>query len=168
MAVAEPPVTSTDRFEPLRRRFLSLGLGEIVAAAVFAVVPTRLAFVTADRAEAALWATLSPLLFILVQAGIYWLIARHHLPAPIPKPVARIYRFLRVINPLVLLTSLIGIVVAWPGVSLSAVLIIVIWQFAVAEYINYFHVRLSYPWSTWARQVGRRSTPRLVRDLRRA
>ena len=82
--------------------------------------------------------------------------------------MARIYRFLRVINPLVLLASLIGIVVAWPGVSLSAVLIIVIWLFAVAEYINYFHVRLSYPWSQWAGQVGRRSTPRLVRDLQRS
>ncbi|MFP3395255.1 hypothetical protein ACSBQT_16985 [Brevibacterium sp. H602] len=161
-------MTDTDRFAPLRRRFLSLGLGEIVAAAVFAVIPTRLAFVTADRTEAALWAALSPLLFILVQAGIYWLIARHHLPAPIPRPVARIYRFLRVINPLVLLASLIGIVVAWPGVSLSAVLIIVIWLFAVAEYINYFHVRLSYPWSKWTVKVGRRSTPRLVRDLQRS
>ncbi|MCU4295556.1 hypothetical protein D3I60_00410 [Brevibacterium permense] len=159
-------MTDTDRFAPLRRRFLSLGLGEIVAAAVFAIVPARLAFIAADRAEAALWSGLIPLLFILVQAGVYWLVARHHLPAPIPRPVARIYRFLRVSNPIVLLASLIGIVVAWPGVSLSAVLIIVIWLFAVAEYVNYFHVRLSYPWSTWAGQVGRWSTPRLVRDLR--
>ena len=40
--------------------------------------------------------------------------------------------------------------------------------FGLIEYLNYFHVRLSYPWSTWASQVGRWSTPRLVRDLRRA
>ena len=161
-------MTATGRFEPLRRRFLSLGLGEIVAAAVFAVVPTQLTFVAADGAEAALWCALFPLLFILIQAGIYWLLARHHLPEPIPRAVARLYRSLRFINPLVLLASGIGIVVTWPGASLSAVLIVAVWLFAVAEYINYFHVRLSYPWSTWAGQVGRWSTLRLVRDLRRA
>ncbi|WP_025778452.1 hypothetical protein [Brevibacterium sp. VCM10] len=161
-------MTDTDRFAPLRRRFLSLGLGEIVAAAVFAVVPTRLAFIAADGAGTALWCALFPLLFILVQAGIYWLLARHHLPEPVPRAVSRLYRGLRIINPLVLVASGIGIVVAWPGASLSAVLIIAVWLFAVAEYVNYFHFRLSYPWSMWAGQVGRWSTPRLVRDLRRA
>ena len=168
MAVTDPAVTDTNRFEPLRRRFLSLGLGEIVAAAVFALVPTQLPFIAADGAEAALWSALLPLLFILVQAGIYWLLARHHLPGPIPRTTAGVYRSLRIINPLVLLASGIGIVVTWPGTSLSAVLIIAVWLFAVAEYVNYFHFRLSYPWSMWAGQVGRWSTPRLVRDLRRA
>ncbi|WP_209324023.1 hypothetical protein [Brevibacterium renqingii] len=157
-----------DRFRPLRRRLISLGLGEFVAAAVFAVVPSNLAFVAADGAEAALWFALSPLIFVLVQAGTYWLLARHHLPETIPRGADRLSRGLRVLDPIVLFGCGIGIVAAWPGSSLSSVLIVFVWLFAVVEYINYFHVRLSYPWSTWTRQVGRRSTPRLARDLRLA
>ncbi|UVI35690.1 hypothetical protein [Brevibacterium spongiae] len=161
-------MTDTDRFEPLRRRFLSLGLGEIAAAVVFAVVPTALPFITSDGAESALWFALSPLLFVLVQGGVYWLIARNSLPGPIPRAVAHLYRGLRILDPIVLVGSAIGIAVTWPGPSVSAFVVVVVWLFAVAEYVNYFHIRLSYPWAVWAGQVGRWSTPRLLRDLRRA
>ena len=77
------------RFGPLRKRLLSLGVGEIVAAAVFAAVPSNLAFVAADGAEAALWFAVAPLLSVLVQGGVYWLLARKHLPATIPPHFAR-------------------------------------------------------------------------------
>lgn len=156
-----------DRFTPLRRRLLSLGLGEFVAAAVFAVVALNLAFVSSDGAEATLWFALSPLLFVLVQGGAYWLLARHHLPGPVPDGIARVYRVLRALDPVVLLGGGIGVAVTWPGPSLSAVLVVAVWAFGLIEYLNYFHVRLSYPWSTWASQVGRWSAPRLARDLRR-
>lgn len=154
------------RFGPLRKRLLSLGVGEIVAAAVFAAVPSNLAFVAADGAEAALWFAVAPLLSVLVQGGVYWLLARKHLPATIPPHFARIYRGLRVLDPIVILGCGIGVVATWPGPSLSAVLVVFVWLFAAAEYINYFHIRLAYPWSAWVGRVGRRSTPRLVRDLR--
>lgn len=158
----------TDHFGPLRRRLLSLGLGELVAAAVFAVVAVNLGFVYADGAEAALWFALSPLLFLLIQGGAYWLLARHHLPGPIPGGIVRVYRVLRVLDPVLLVGGGIGIAATWPGRSLSAVLVVAVWVFGVVEYLNYFHVRLAYPWSTWARQVRRWSTPRLARDLRRS
>lgn len=163
-----PQAGDADRLAPLRRRLLSLGVGEIVAAAVFAVVPSWLPFIAADGAEAALWFSLSPLLFVLVQGGAYWLLARHHLPEPIPRAVARVYQCFRVLDPVLLLACTVGAIVMWPGMSLSAFVIVVVWLFAVAEYINYFHIRLSYPWQTWTSQIGRWSTPRLVRDLRRA
>lgn len=156
------------RFGPLRRQFLSLGLGELFAAVVFAVFAPRAPFVAADHAAAALWFALIPLVFILVFAGIYWLIARRRIPRPLPRGTARAYQVLRLAIPVVLAASGIGIVLTWPGLSPSAFLIVVVWLFAVVEYINYFLVRLSYPWSTWAGQIGRWSTPRLVRDIRAA
>jgi hypothetical protein len=50
--------------------------------------------------------------------------------------------------------ALVGVIVMWPSRSLSAFVVVVVWLFAVAEYINYFHIRLSYPWQTWASQIG--------------
>jgi len=62
----------------LRSTYLRLGLGELAAAAVF----TYLAAVgvcprlDGGEARAALWSALAPLVFVLVHAGIYWLLAR--------------------------------------------------------------------------------------------
>lgn len=166
--MSEQQTNDSDRHGPLRRHLLSLGLGEFVAAVVFAVVAVNLAFVSSDGAEAALWFALSPLLFVLIQGGFYWLLARHHLPGPIPDGIVRVYRSLRVVDPIVLLGCGIGVAATWPGLSLSAALVVAVWVFGLIEYLNYFHVRLSYPWSTWVSQIGRWSTPRLARDLRRA
>lgn len=156
------------RFEPQRRQYLSLGLGELFAAVVFAVFIPLAPFVTADGARPALLFALAPLIVILIAAGIYWLIARHSIPRPLPHGAARAYRALRLIVPVMLVACGLGAALTWPGLSPSAFLIVVIWLFAVAEYINYFLVRLSYPWAQWAGQVGRWSTPRLVRDVRAA
>jgi hypothetical protein len=72
-------VTARDeRRDTLRRKCLSLGAGELVAAVIFgfvafASVTPRLR--TGDE-RAALWSALIPLLRILIQGGIYWLLAR--------------------------------------------------------------------------------------------
>jgi hypothetical protein len=129
-------VTDADRFETLRRRFLSLGLGEIAAAAIFVVVPFCLPFIASEDAEAAMWFAMSPLIFVLIQAGIYWLIARRHLPGPFPCRAATIYRALRILDPFILFGCAIGVVGSWPGLSLSAFVAVVVWLFAVAEYMG--------------------------------
>ena len=62
----------------LRRRYLSLGLGELAAAGVFAAVAVSVVMprLEGPHDSAALWSALAPLLVVLVQAGVYWLLAR--------------------------------------------------------------------------------------------
>lgn len=153
----------------LRRTYLSLGLGEIVAAAVFSgamlwAVTPRLAF-RADRL--ALWAALMPLVVILCQAGIYWLTARVWIGrGAMPYAVRILYRCFWGVDAVLLAVGLVGIVAARPSSVAVVVLAFAVWLFGVAEYINYFFVRLAYPAHCWLKEVARRRTPRLVKDLR--
>lgn len=167
----------SDRFSRIRKQYLSLGLGELAAVAVFAAA----AFawqeqLTSSGAVAALWFALVPLEFVLLQAGVYWLLARswhgsdqgRSAPGRMPFMMARMFRRLKFINPIILLAGLIGVVANFPATPLAAVIVVLIWAFGVAEYVNYFVVRLSYPWTQWASEVGRRRTPRLVKDMHAA
>ena len=157
------------RREVLRRRYLNLGIGELVAAAVFAVVA---AVFVAPRLPGtddvrALWAALVPLLVVLVQAGVYWLGARawvHH--AVMPRPLALVYRLFRVVDVALLAAGLIGVVVWWPTGVGAALLVAAVWGFGVIEYVNYFVVRLAYPVGRWFTSVGQWRTPQLMRDVR--
>lgn len=149
----------------LRREYLRLGSGELAAAAVFAAVAARLAGWTGP----ALWAALTPLLVILVHAGCYWLLARRRLPGGRMGPrEAAAHRTVRAVSAGLLAAGLAGVLLRWPGPPGAALLCLGVWGFAVAEYVNYHVVRLAYPPSRWLRGVRRRSTPRLVRDLRAA
>ena len=155
----------------VRRRYLSLGLGEFVAAAVFAVVAAvavapRMA---SSTAVAALWSALIPLLLVLVQAGAYWLLARGWVGSgPMPSTLARLYRVFQIIDPLLLIAALAGVLVWWPDDLWVTVLVLAVWAFGVIEYLNYFAIRLSYPASEWLAKVRRQRRPRLVKDLRLA
>ncbi len=154
-----------DRWQPLRHRYTSLGLGELAAAGVFAAVAAAQPVPLDARATAALWCALGPLLAVLVQAGAYWLLARRWVGrGPMPVQVAGWYRNARWINVVLLGAGLVGIALARP-VGASAVLVAAVWLFGVAEYLNYFVVRLAYPWHRWLRDVVTWRTPRLVRDL---
>ncbi|MFE6964143.1 hypothetical protein ACFVAJ_03460 [Agromyces sp. NPDC057679] len=151
-----------------RKRYLSLGLGELTAAAVFALVAVvgitpRLA---SSTAVLALWCALAPLLLVLVQAGAYWLLARGWVGAgPMPSHLARLYRGFRIADPLLLLAGLVGVLVWWPDELWAALLVMVVWTFGVIEYLNYFVVRLSYPASEWFAKVRERRRPRLMKDV---
>ncbi|MPV35582.1 hypothetical protein [Georgenia subflava] len=156
-----------DRRDRLRRKYLSLGAGELVAAALFA---GGAAWAVAPRlgidGTTALWCALVPLLVVLVQAGAYWLLARTWVGRrPMPARLARLYRGFRVIDPLILAAGLVGILVRLPDRADVTVLVLAVWAFGVVEYLNYFVVRLSYPASEWFRLVGERRTPRLVQDV---
>jgi len=150
-----------------RRKYLSLGVGEYTAALVFV---TAAAFLVGNPLDnLALWSALLPLLVILLQAGTYWLLARRWVHrSAMPTRTARWYRVFRALDPLLLLAGLGGLITWFPTNLLGGAVIIAVWAFGLAEYLNYFVVRLSYPVTTWlAGRVGRR-TPRLILDIRAA
>ena len=154
----------------LRRRYLSLGVGELVAAGVFLVAALNVVLPGwASTERPALWGGLAPLLIILVQAGVNWLAARSWTPrSTMPRALATTYRALRVANVALLAAGLVLVVRHWPSSPGHAALAIGVWAFAVVEYVNYFLVRLSYPASRWLGTVTQWRTPRLVHDLREA
>ncbi len=155
----------------MRRKYLSLGLGELVAALVFAIVAA--ASITprfsGDSDAAALWSALIPLLVVLVQAGAYWLAARSWVErAPMPAGWASTYRMFRLADAAMLAAGLVGVIVWWPESVGATLVVLAVWTFGVLEYVNYFVVRLAYPVSRWFTTVGQWRTPRLVQDLRGA
>ena len=155
----------------MRRKYLSLGTGELVAAAVFAVVAISVVMprLEVPQDSAALWSALAPLLIILVQAGAYWLLARNWVElAPMPTSLAAFYRAFRVLDAGFLVAGLVGVLVWLPDHVGVALAIVVVWIFGVVEYVNYFVVRLSYPIRRLPFVVGQWRTPRLVQDLNAA
>jgi len=158
------------RHERLRRRYTSLGMGELTATAVFAIIAASgmLPVTRTWTGALSLWSALLPLLVILVQAGVYWLLARGWAGrGRMPRRIAATYRCFRLLDPLLLMAGLAG-VIAWFPREAGAVLVIAAWLFGVVEYLNYFVVRLSYPLHRWPSLVGRWRTPRLVQDVRTA
>lgn len=156
----------TDRVRGLRRSYLNLELGEIVSAVVFCGamlwVSPRLG-ANSDRLAA--WAALAPLIVVLLQAGVYWLTARTWIGrGGMPRLVRSVYRCFRVLDAVLLAAGPVVVVGTRPG-AVALVLALGVWLFGVAEYVNYFVVRLAYPAHRWLAEVGRRRTPRLAKDL---
>jgi hypothetical protein len=141
---------------------VNLGVGELVAAAVFALFAAP-AVIRAGPSAAPVWSALAPLLVVLVQAGVYWLVRSG--TNRLPTPMAATYRVLRVFDVGLLGLGLVGIVLWWPAESLASAAVLAVWLFGVIEFTNYFVVRLAYPPSRWLAQVGRRRTPQLMKDL---
>lgn len=157
--------------EARRRKYLSLGLGEISAAVTFllvgwlAVTP-RLGELT-DKI--ALWAALMPLLFVLVAAGGYWLLARDWVgQSPMPFQIAVLFRVIEAMAAGLLLSSLVGILIWLPAGVGWRLFVLAIWLFGVLEFVNYFVVRLAYPLGQWTSGIRQRRTPQLVLDMRAA
>ena len=162
---------SDERRATLRRKYLSLGTGELVAAAVFAAVAVGIVMPRLETRQdsAALWSALAPLLIILVQAGAYWLLARNWVErAPMPTSLAALYRAFRALDAGFLAAGLLGVLVWLPDQVGVALAVVLVWVFGVVEYVNYFVVRLSYPIRRLPLVVGRWRTPRLVQDLNSA
>ena len=156
------------RREELRRRYLSLGIGELTAAAVFLTLACTMAIPRLDDLQdrRALWSALVPLLVILVQAGVYWLLARswvqHH---PMPVFLRGVYRVCRTVDVALLSAGLVGIIVWLPAGIAAALAVVAVWLVGVIEFVNYFVVRLSYPARHWLSAVHQLRTPRLVHDM---
>ncbi|KQQ49441.1 hypothetical protein [Plantibacter sp. Leaf314] len=160
-----------DRRTVLRGRYLSLGFGELFAAIVFIGVAFVSVLPVLERPSDALafWSALIPLLVILAQAGVYWLLARQWVEqGRMPSGLASVYRGFRVLDVALLLAGLVGIIVWFPAHPFAAIGIPFIWLLGVIEYVNYFVVRLAYPPSEWFKRIGEGRTPRLMQDVRAA
>ena len=165
---AQWTIRPADARERLRRRYLSLGLGELAAAIAFAVIAVTTVGprLSDQRSVVALWCALAPLLLVLVQAGVYWLAARSWVgEGAMPGPLATAYRVFRLVDVGSLAAGLVGVVWFWPAGPGAATLVAGVWFFGVVEYVNYFVVRLAYPATRWLRDVTSWRTPTLVRDL---
>lgn len=150
----------------LRRRYFSLGTGELTAAAVFTLGILRLAQTWPD-AGIALAAASGPMLLVLVVAGAYWLLARSWVGVRLmPRPLALALRALRWALPPLLATGAVVVVLRWPADPWPLVCALLLWALGVVEYVNYFWVRLSYPVSRWFGEVTNWRTPRLMIDVR--
>ena len=155
----------------LRRKYLNLGIGELVAATVFAIVAIfsinpRLPNI---QDQISLWSALIPLLAVLVAAGLYWLLARAWVGrTAMPSGTAATYRVLKVALLVLLGCGLVGVVMWWPDNIGVAVFVTAVWGFAVVEYTNYFVVRLAYPLRRWFPIVTEWRTPQLIKDIRTA
>lgn len=157
----------TDQRTRRRGQYLSLGMGEFVSTLLFAAVGWNMARPSTVGLGAALWSALVPLLFLLLQAALYWLAARHWVRrTPMPRPLAQLYSALRLVNLAVLALGLGGVL--WWGRSVGTVALLgclAVWGFAVLEYINYFVMRLSYPPLQWWGGVQQRRRPQLMKDV---
>ena len=170
---SDPPKDAVDdpRRAELRRVYVRLGTGELAAAAVFALVAVvtvspRLA---APQDRVVLWAVLAPLEAVLLAAGAYWLLARRWVQqSPMPSGLARGFRVIRVFTVLLLASGLCALVVWWPAQLPVAALMVIVWLFAVVEFINYYWVRLAYPPRAWPAGLRARRAARLARDVRAA
>ena len=152
----------------MRRKYLSLGLGELAAALTFAAVAVFQATprLVSWNAAAALWAVLTPLLIILVQAGVYWLLARRWVASTtsMPPAIASAYRGLKVANVVLLAVGLLGML-TWSPNGSFLLAVGAVWLFAGVEYVNYFVVRVAYPVRRWPSAVRQRRSPQLVQDI---
>lgn len=151
--------------ERRRRQYVNLGLGELAATAVFVFAALRIG---SPSEQIALWAALVPLLVILIQGGVFWLLARSWVcTAAMPRAVAAGYRAFRVLDPVLLAAGLVVALVRFPSGPIG-ILVVLVWLFGVVEYLNYFVVRLAYPVSRWLAGVTQRRTPQLMLDVRAA
>lgn len=162
-------MAADERRKRLRRTYLKLGSGEIAASLVLLYFAGYLTPRLQNPLDAvALWSAVIPLLVVLVQAGVYWLRARAWVGRGVmPAELALLYRRLRIANVVLLALGLVGIIVCWPGNLAGALVVLAVWVFAVIEYLNYFVVRLAYPFGEWFTKVRQRRVPTLVQDATR-
>nr|WP_108870539.1 hypothetical protein [Tessaracoccus timonensis] len=163
-------MADSDRRQQLRQQYLKLGVGELVAAALFCVLAITTVQPRLEPGEApALWGGLAPLVVVLLQGGAYWLLARSWVKvSPMPRSLAVTFSALRVANVALLLAGLAAVALWWPARAHIGVLAVIAWLFGVVEYVNYYVARLAYPLTQWLARVGEWRTPRLVQDLRSA
>ena len=154
------------------KRLLHLGTGELAAGLVLAFLFSTLG----NRWSLGLASAcgLVFLVFLLMQGGMYWLIRYKDLKrkkSPGKKTV-QVFAGLRNINLLLAATVWIGIIGFFEN-SADLIFGILLYLFAVIEYINYYEFRLSYGASGFnlfeLRNQGlkRSSLHRLIRNKKR-
>ena len=152
----------------LRRKLLSLGLGELVAAAVFVLAGREVDAHLEGRVAAAWWSALLPLLIILPQAGCFWLLARSWAAeGAMPVAAARVWLTFGVLDVALLLWGALAVTL-WSPDPWTLVAFLAVWAFGVLELVNYFVVRLAHPARRWLSGIRRRQRPWLTVGALRA
>ena len=130
----------------IKQKLYSLASGELVALAVFWLNFFLFKkYLVTPQAQIVIAYPLLLVSLILLQGSLYWwiLIKRLRTPNFAIKQTGPIYGLLRQVDLILLALSIPLILIefnSWP-VSLIA---IVLWLFALIEWINYFHWQLSY------------------------
>ena len=130
----------------IKQKLYSLASGELVALAVFWLNFFLFKkYLVTPQAQIVIAYLLLLVSLILLQGSLYWwiLIKRLRKPNFAIKQTGPIYGLLRQVDLILLALSIPLILIefnSWP-VSLIA---IVLWLFALIEWINYFHWQLSY------------------------
>lgn len=159
-------MSDSEHRQRLRRQYLSTGLGELVATAVFVILLSTTLLPDAPEQRLAISIAFLPFALSVVPGGIYWLLARVWvLKERPPTWFGRVYRIVRWIGAITIVVTLPLALLLHVSIG-TTMFALVIWAFGLVEYLNYFVVRLAYPWTRWVAEVGAWRTPRLVRDLR--
>jgi len=158
----------------VKRKLFHLYTGELAATIVFAVVWLTY-FQQYEWAKITVYTAYAFCLleFILLQGTYYWYLKYNQMKlsdyAPLPYNKLRIFKRFKVIN-LVLIGLGIPLLIAQLTVlPATFYFFLFLYLFAIAEYINYYYIRLSYQTSEeirdWLRHKKLRSS-RLARELK--
>lgn len=155
------------RTAAVRRKYLSLGLGEVAAAIAFAWLAVAVApGLPDDRSRIGWFIAMAPLLLVLIQAGLYWLAARSWVGvSQMPAPMACCFAVFRWVDPLLLGGAAVTAAIVSGLRPALWLLYLLPLGFALGEYLNYYVVRLAYPATYWLTGVRQRRTPRLIEDV---
>lgn len=102
------PTVVDDAAEERRRRYRSLGMGELASAAVFVVAATTFVGLP-TLSSAGVWIALTPPLIVLLQGGAFWLLARRWVVGGRHAAAAgTAVRLFRIVDPLLLVAAAVG------------------------------------------------------------
>lgn len=161
-------VSSRARRDRRRRQYLSLGLGELAAAAVFVGVALWHGAPLDTGGRLAVLGAVGPLAVVLVAAGTYWLLARRWVGVGVmPLGLACAYLALGVLAVILLAAGLAAVVAGAPSLA-WLVLLLLVWAFGVVEVVNYALRRLAFPAHRWVAGVAQGRVPQLAADVRAA
>lgn len=139
----------------LERRLLSLSAGELVSTLLFATLwltyPSYVDWTVPFLTDSLAVFAFAILEFVLLQGSLYWLLKRRRIMAggglALTHEQIRLFSYFRRLNALLLLIGIGGALYAfWARPLTFALWYCALYLFALIEYINYYHIRLSYPW----------------------
>ena len=139
-------------YQKLTNKFFKLFTGELAATVMFAGV--WLMFLSIHEWTKPYLTSIAPLFafllleFLLVQGSYYWYLkwrqAKSRNLSVLPEYHLKVFRGLKIMNLLLLGVGFVLVIYELINYSNEFYWFLFLYLFALAEYINYYHVRLSY------------------------
>jgi len=158
----------------VKKKLLHLYTGELAATIVFAIVWLAF-FQQYDWAKITVYTAYAFALleFILLQGTYYWYLKYNQIKqsdyGPLPHSKLRIFKRLKTINLALIGLGFPFLIAQLIELPATFYFFLFLYLFAIAEYINYYYIRLSYQTSEeindWLRHKKLRSS-RLARELK--